>query len=228
MKILIFLTFASLSIAQTWRGSVIAQVEDSSQSLVAGSRLTLRNIETNKLRSGSTGSDGTATFGAVPPGNYELEADKAGFGKSVRSFAVLVNQEVRVAIRLQPGTQPEKLEVQGAAELLKTDSAAISTVIETTLIRQLPLDGRNFYELSLLAPGTAPSAQGSAGSVRGEFAIHVNGAREDANNFVLDGVYNGDPKLNRVGVTPPVDAIREFEVLTIRMMRRSVAMQGAG
>ncbi|HYO82917.1 MAG TPA: TonB-dependent receptor, partial [Bryobacteraceae bacterium] len=81
-------------------------------------------------------------------------------------------------------------------------------------IRQLPLDGRNFYELSLLAPGTAPAAQGSAGSVRGDFAIHVNGAREDANNFLLDGIYNGDPKLNGIGVTPPLDAIREFEVLT--------------
>ena len=78
----------------------------------------------------------------------------------------------------------------------------------------MPLDGRNFYELSLLAPGTAPPSQGSAGSVRGDFAINVNGAREDANNFLLDGVYNGDPKLNGIGVTPPVDAIREFEVLT--------------
>ena len=87
-------------------------------------------------------------------------------------------------------------------------------MIDRRSVRALPLDGRNFYELSLLAPGTAPAAQGSAGSVRGDFAIHVNGAREDANNFLLDGVYNGDPKLNGVGVTPPVDAIREFEVLT--------------
>src|SRR5258708_40369439 len=74
------------------------------------------------------------------------------------------------------------------------------------------MDGRNFYELSLLLPGVLPSAQGSAGSVRGDFSIQVNGAREDANNFLLDGAYNGDPKLNGVGVTPSVDAIREFEV----------------
>ena len=59
-----------------------------------------------------------------------------------------------------------------------------------------------------------PPAQGSAGSVRGDFAFSVNGAREDANNFLLDGVYNIDPKLNTFGVRPSVDAIREFEMLT--------------
>ncbi len=78
----------------------------------------------------------------------------------------------------------------------------------------LPLDGRNFYELSLLVPGAVPAAPGSAGSARGDFAFSVNGAREDSNNFLLDGVYNVDPKLNTFGVRPSVDAIREFEMLT--------------
>ena len=81
-------------------------------------------------------------------------------------------------------------------------------------IEGLPLDGRNFYELTLLVPGAAPAAPGSAGSARGDFAFNVNGAREDGNNFLLDGVYNIDPKLNTFGVRPPVDAIREFEMLT--------------
>jgi hypothetical protein len=105
-------------------------------------------------------------------------------------------------------------EVRAAVAPLKTETVSLGTFVEQRAVRQLPLDGRNFYELSLLAPGTAPAAQGSAGSVRGDFAIHVNGAREDSNNFLLDGIYNGDPKLNGAGVTPPVDAIREFEVLT--------------
>src|SRR5439155_2867344 len=60
----------------------------------------------------------------------------------------------------------------------------------------------------------APPAPGSAGSVRGDFAVNINGAREDSNNFLLDGVFNGDPKLNGIGVPPPVDAVREFEVAT--------------
>jgi hypothetical protein len=104
------------------------------------------------------------------------------------------------------------LDVQ--AEPLKKEAASLGTVIETRPITNLPLDGRNFYELSLLVPGAVPPAPGSAGSVRGDFSFSVNGAREDANNFLLDGVYNLDPKLNTFGVRPSVDAIREFEMLT--------------
>ena len=97
---------------------------------------------------------------------------------------------------------------------MRTDSAALGAVIENRQITGLPLNGRNFFELSLLIPGAAPAAPGSAGSVRGDFAMNINGSREDSNQFLLDGIYNGDPKLNGVGVSVPVDAVREFELLT--------------
>ena len=77
-----------------------------------------------------------------------------------------------------------------------------------------PSTARNFLELSLLAPGAHPAAQGSAASVRGDFSLSANGAREDVNEFLLDGVDNNDPKLNIAGVRPPVDAIGEFQLLT--------------
>jgi hypothetical protein len=86
--------------------------------------------------------------------------------------------------------------------------------IEPDQVRNLPLDGRNFLDLALLVPGAVPAAEGSAGSVRGEFAFNVHGAREDANAYLLDGVYNFDPELNSAAVRPPVEAVREFEVLT--------------
>ncbi len=115
---------------------------------------------------------------------------------------------------LLPERSSEQVNVTAEAGLIQTDSAALSTVIQNREIRNLPLDGRNFYQLTLLVPGSAPAAQGSAGSDRGDFAFNINGAREDANNYLLDGVYNGDPKLNGFAVTPPVDAVREHEVLT--------------
>ncbi len=97
---------------------------------------------------------------------------------------------------------------------MRRDSPAVGTVVENRQILDMPLDGRNFLELTLLAPGTVPAAQGSAGSVRGDFSFSVNGGREDFNSFLLDGADNVDPKLNTTGVRPPVDAIQEFEVLT--------------
>ena len=104
------------------------------------------------------------------------------------------------------------------------DSADAAHFIDTKQLIGLPLDGRNFLELALLAPGTVPAPQGSASSVRGDFAFSVNGGREDFNGFLLDGVYNVDPKLNTPGVRPPVDAIREFQVDHLApTMRRSAA-----
>lgn len=125
-----------------------------------------------------------------------------------------MNQEVQLEIALVAGQLTETVEVTAARGLLRTESAALGGVIENRQITGLPLDGRNFFELTLLLPGVVAAAPGSAGSVRGDFAVNINGQREDSNNYMLDGVFNGDPKLNGVALTPPVDAVREFEVAT--------------
>ena len=200
--------------AQTWRGAITGVVVDPSDARVSGAGVTVISEDTGRRRTVRTDSTGDFNFTALPPGLYRIEAERDGFRRTTQEVTLNVNQDVRVELRLQPGDRTEQVNVTGNAELVKTDVPQLSTVIETRSLRGLPLDGRNFYELSLLAPGVLPSAQGSAGSVRGDFAMNVNGAREDANNFILDGVYNGDPKLNGVGVSPPPDAIREFEVLT--------------
>ncbi|HEV2765204.1 MAG TPA: TonB-dependent receptor, partial [Pyrinomonadaceae bacterium] len=124
-----------------------------------------------------------------------------------------VNQELRVDVQLVV-SEADPVEIDVPEEELKKDTASLGAVVENRFVEGLPLDGRNFYELNLLVPGAVPPAPGSAGSVRGDFAFSVNGAREDSNNFLLDGVYNVDPKLNTFGVRPPVDAIREFETAT--------------
>ncbi len=159
----------------------------------------------------TTDSRGEFMLAALVPGKYRVQVESKGLGKYGRVLTLEVNQEIRVDIELQVYAG-DTVEVTAAPALVRQDSSALGGVIENRLIVGLPLDGRNFYELSLLLPGVAPPAQGSAGSVRGAFTVNVNGAREDSNNFLLDGAYNGDPKLNGVSVTSPVDAIREFEV----------------
>ncbi|MBZ5604978.1 MAG: hypothetical protein LAO79_21990, partial [Acidobacteriia bacterium] len=124
-----------------------------------------------------------------------------------------VDQDIRVDLPMLPPTAKNATaSVTATPSPLRRESSGVGAVIDERMVLGLPLDGRNFYQLSLLLPGVVPPAQGSAGSVRGDFAINVNGAREDSNNFLLDGAYNGDPKLNGVALTSPVDAIREFEV----------------
>ena len=107
-----------------------------------------------------------------------------------------VNQERRADAQLQVGALTDRVEVTAPLADLRRDSPAVGTVVENRQILDMPLDGRNFLELTLLAPGTVPARQGSAGSVRGDFSFSVNGGREDFNSFLLDGADNIDPKLN--------------------------------
>jgi Carboxypeptidase regulatory-like domain/TonB dependent receptor len=215
----LFLIVLSLSLplavaAQTHRSSLRGTVYDPNRAAIPNATVSLTRIATGEVR--STTSDGNGEYGisSLPPGVYQVEVEMSSFQKHTEKIELLVNQEQRLDVTISPsGPAVQEIDSIYNAQL-KQDSASIGTVIENRQIVGLPLDGRNFYELSLLVPGAVPPAQGSAGSARGDFSFSVNGAREDANNFLLDGVYNIDPKLNTFGVRPSVDAIREFEMLT--------------
>ena len=200
--------------AQTHRGSIRGTLTDSTRTPLASAPIKLVQTDTNESRIARSGDQGEFAVSALPPASYRIEVEQAGYKKYSRLVTLQVNQVLRLEITLEVGSINEELFVTAPETTLRRDSQTIGSVIENRQITGLPLDGRNFLELSLLVPGAVPAAQGSASSVRGDFAFNVNGAREDSNSFILDGVYNFDPKLNSVGVTPPVDAIREFELLT--------------
>lgn len=201
--------------AQTERASLRGTITDPNQAVVLNATINLKNQGTNETRSANTGADGEYTLFALPPGSYRLEVAAPGFATFAQDIVLKVNQELRMDASLAvEAVATDPYMIVAPPSELKKDSASLGTVIENRQIVGLPLDGRNFYDLSLLVPGAVPPAQGSAGSVRGDFAFSVNGAREDSNNFLLDGVYNVDPKLNTFAVRPPVDAIQEFETAT--------------
>jgi hypothetical protein len=197
---------------QSVRGFIGGRVTDATGAAVPGAELTLTHAESGATRHAVTDTSGQFLVPLLGSGSYRIEVAKAPFQKEVQMVVLGVNQEVDLHVELVPEGRRQQIEVSSYAPLLRTDTAVVGGRIGTEQILNLPLDGRNYFELSLLLPGVVPPAQGSAGSVRGDFAVNMNGAREDSNLFLLDGVYNGDPKLNGVGVTSPVDGIREFEV----------------
>ena len=213
-SLICFVLAAAFLHAQTTRSTITGDVTDADRKPIAGAAVTLVQRETNKRRATVTDAAGEFRFTLLDAGTYRLEAEAAGYRHLARDLEIDLNQEVRIDVPLLAGKSNEQVTVAGVTSLLRTESAEVGGVIENREVVGLPLDGRDFYDLSLLLPGVVPAAQGSAGSVRGAFAMNINGGREDSNDFLLDGVYNGDPKLNGVAVTPPVDAIREFEVLT--------------
>ncbi|MGH9769312.1 MAG: carboxypeptidase regulatory-like domain-containing protein, partial [Blastocatellia bacterium] len=214
----LLLTVLSLSItaiAQNYRGAIRGRVRDPQGASIPGAQLKLIEQGTNETRTAKTDGKGDFTISLLRPGSYLLEVEREGFGKYANTVTLQVNQELRLDVSLSIAVaRIDDNVISAPAGALKYEGASLGAVMDNRQVTGLPLDGRNFLELSLLTPGAAPAAQGSAGSVRGDFAFSINGSREDANNFLLDGVYNVDPKLNTFGVKPPVDAIREFEVLT--------------
>ena len=205
---------ASTALAQTHRGSVRGTIYDQNRAVVRGAEIKLTNRGTGETRTTNSDVAGEYALSSLQPGSYRLLVIASGFATFPEEFDLKVNQELRIDAWLQIAAVSDPYELVVIPDEKKKDSASLGTVIENRQVEGLPLDGRNFFELALLVPGAVPPAQGSAGSVRGDFAFSVNGAREDSNNFLLDGVYNVDPKLNTFGVRPPVDAIREFETLT--------------
>jgi len=219
LAVLMLITIPALG--QTQRGSLRGTITDPNGAVIPGATVTVTNISTNETRTTKTNDEGAYTISSLAAANYRVDVESVGFSRlQITQVVLQVNQEMRLDGELEVGSidavgRVVALEqLIGEAPLLKQDSASLGAVIENRQVVGLPLDGRNFYELTLLVPGAAPAAPGSAGSARGDFAFSVNGAREDANNFLLDGVYNVDPKLNTFGVRPPVDAIKEFETLT--------------
>jgi hypothetical protein len=204
-----------LAFAQTHRGSIRGTVTDQNGAVIPSAIVEVTNAETNDKRTVTTDGEGNYAITSLLPGRYRVDVSATNFQKFAREVIVQVNQEIRLDAGL--GVSEVSIVLDDFAQdipVLKKESASLGVVVSEQEIRQLPLDGRNFLELALLVPGAAPAANGSAGSVRGDFAFNVNGAREDANNFLLDGVYNVDPKLNTFSVKPPVDGVQEFEVLT--------------
>ncbi|MEW6130809.1 MAG: carboxypeptidase regulatory-like domain-containing protein [Acidobacteriota bacterium] len=201
--------------AQTAKATIRGTVTDPQGARIAKAEIKLTNKATGEVRTTTANDEGEYAISQLLPGVYEISAQSSGFTKYQEEVLLNVNQELRLNLNLKVGAaQVEQNVSREGSSQLKKESASLGTVIENRQVTNLPLDGRNFLELTLLVPGAAPAAPGSAGSVRGDFAFSINGSREDSNYFLLDGAFNVDPKLNTFAVKPAVDAIREFEVLT--------------
>jgi hypothetical protein len=199
--------------AQPSRGSVRGRVTDQAGAPLARATVRAARGDTGESRTVTTDEGGRFALPELEVGEYRFDVTMTGFGTYTRQAQLTVSQDLWLDIPLAIAIRQD-VDVSAPVVPIDRDSASLSTLLDPRQISGLPLDGRNFLELALLAPGTTPAPQGSASSVRGDFAFSVNGGREDANAYLLDGVYNMDPKLGTSGVRPSVDAIYEFGVET--------------
>jgi outer membrane receptor protein involved in Fe transport len=172
----------------------------------------IRDLATNTIRETQTDEHGEFSAPLLPPGTYEVSVTSRGFRQVVRAAVkVDIDSVVRLDFMLPVGSVQERVEVTSEAPLIESDNGTVTEVIGHTKISTLPLNERNFLAFTLLVPGAQPGTDGSQNTVLGS-AISVNGVREQANNFLIDGVDNNDSFINQFSVLPSVEAIEEFKV----------------
>jgi Carboxypeptidase regulatory-like domain len=206
--------------AQTNSATLSGIVRDSTGAVVPDVVIRVSSAATGLKRQTTTGSDGHFTLTLLPPGTYSLQAERQGFSiAEVNGIELPVAGQVSHDITLQVGGVRETVNVV-ARPLLQSETSALADVVNNRQVQLLPINGRDFRRLTVLLPGTAPRSQrGSLGS------FTVNGQREKANMFLIDGVDNNDsfrnqPSFNQGGVTGapatllPVDAVDEFNLQT--------------
>jgi len=186
--------FAVPVVAQFETAEVLGTIHDPSGQVVAKATVTLTNQGTGIQATTTTDDSGNYDFNDVKIGLYTITVEAAGFDKvSTQDVRVDVNARQRVDLTLQLGTVSQSVNVSDAASILETDSSEHSQVVETQEIRELPLNGRNYADLALLATNTIKSPIAVAFSPSGtprEGAFNVNGMRSTYNNFLLDGIDN--------------------------------------
>jgi len=193
-------------------GAITGTVTDPTGAVVPKARVTVTNEGTNATRDALTNDDGDFTVALLPPGHYRVAVEKAGFRRSVHSEVGLdVDQTARVDFTLVVGMATEEVKVTDTLPIVQTDTSTLGQVIDGRLVHELPLNERNFLAFALLAPGSQLPVEGSQNSTQGG-AFSVNGAREQSNNFLMDGVDNNDPYINQYVALPSIDAIQEFKV----------------
>ncbi len=191
---------------------------DPSGAVVPSASLELRNPATGLTRRTETGPDGLYSFPLVPVGNYELEIAKPGFvSKVLRPLTLRVGEASRVDIRLEIERSKTHIQVDTRPPLVEAASPAIGDEIENRRVALLPLNGRQFSQLALLAAGAAPPYPNSSTQQFNTAAMglgfSVNGQRAERNNFSLDGITLMEPFAYSLTVNPSIDAIREFRVV---------------
>ena len=203
---------ARLCFATGATGSLVGTVTDASGAVIVGAAVSAMNRATGISRSTVSSGAGDYDIVILQPGKYQVTISKPGFKSLTFDYIeVDVDQIVRVDAQLQVETKTEELHVTDTIPLLESQNTTVGAVVERQSISGLPLNERNFLNFTLLVPGAQLPVAGSNVSVQGGSVI-VNGARETANTFLIDGVDNNSPLIGRTTMLPSVDAIEEFKV----------------
>jgi hypothetical protein len=219
---------AGLALAQTDTARVVGTITDPSGAVLSNATVTVTDVGTGRVLTTKTSDSGEYVFNALPVGKYHVEVKQEGFKTAAADFTLEVSQVKEISLKLDTGSTTTTVDVTGDVPLVDTETSSTGEVIQGRQVTELPLNGRNFTQLALLAPGVTRGAYGDIASGGGSgtnaetyrnsetggAALSANGLRPQANNFILDGVDNNEGLVNSIIFFPPAEAIQEFRVST--------------
>jgi hypothetical protein len=208
----------AIGMAQETGASVTGKITDPSGAAVVDATVTLRDVDRGAAFRTQTNQEGVYNLPRVPIGQYELRVEASGFQTAVRPpFPLQLDQAAKVDIALAIGQVSQQMEVTSVAPQLQTETTQVSTVMEANAIAGLPLETRNYNQLTLLVPGSVTISPASFNTGLKTFNAarpNLNGNQEQANYYLLDGMENTEFVDNNVAYSPNVDAIQELSIIT--------------
>lgn len=222
LKAVIFGIVALLTVPSIWAqgvsgsASVAGTVTDTTGAVIPGASVVLLNVERGSEHEVSTNEAGNYAYPDITPGTYSVRVSSDGFQtREVTDLQVQVGQRAAVNVELEVGQVTEVVTVEAAAVLLETESNAIGTVVDSERVNELPLNGRNFLELALLAGGTAP-AEGRAsfaGQIGhpGRFVV-IGGVKAANNSYTINGIQVRGARGGELAVNVSIANVDQFKV----------------
>lgn len=221
----VFLFSCSMLLGQVERAAIVGNITDKSGASMVGVNVLVTNEATNTSTRLVSDESGGYTAVNLIPGSYSITASHSGFRPILfKNFVLQVGQTARLDISLEVGSIEQSVEVTAAIPLLQTESASVGQVIERAAVNSLPLNGRNFVQLAILAPGVSGLDYAQSGTINtgkrpdelrpGGTAIQANGALSQSNQVLLDGIDNTEMISQTFIVRPAVEGIQEFKVIT--------------
>lgn len=205
-------------LAQQVTATITGRVTDPSGAPIANAKVSATSIERGTVYPTATNADGYFNLQYLLVGTYNVKVENAGFQAATQSNVTLqMNQVAKLDFQLQVGNVQTTVEVTASAPVLQTESTLLGQVIDSRTNTTLPLATRNYVQLTLLTAGSVhpdPSSFTNGQTTSSSGRPYVNGNREQANNFILDGLDNNQVSDNLVGYAPSVDAIQEFNEIT--------------
>ncbi len=210
---LLLLVLARPARAQGVLAEIRGTVTDNGGLAIPNASVTVLDTAKGWTRKTTTNSSGQYELPQLPADTFTLTVESSSFEKNVRQGIILqTGQLAQIDFTLIPGEVSQTVTVVENASQVETDNATVGTVVDTRKILELPLNGRQFWQLAQLVPNAYPPINNSSLSFRGGF--NVAGQPEVNNNYLLDGIDNSDAATMQPVVSPSVDGIQEFKVLT--------------